>query len=180
MNLYKDLPSGNDDLTTINVVIDIPRGSSNKYEYHEEEGYFTLDRVLHSQMFYPFDYGFIPQTIGDDDDGIDVILLTTYPTFPGCVVKARIIGYLDCHDEGGGDAKIVAVPVSKVDPRWDEYQSIDDIPKHTKKELLLHFKEIKLLEEAKYPKVVIEGFKSKEEAVEVIQKGKAAYDKKDR
>ncbi|MDP3793422.1 MAG: inorganic diphosphatase, partial [Candidatus Uhrbacteria bacterium] len=90
INLYHEIPTG--DAETFHVVVDIPKGCSNKFEYDEEGGYFLLDRVLHSQMFYPFDYGFIPQTHSDDGDAIDVCLLVTYPTFSGCVVKARTIG----------------------------------------------------------------------------------------
>lgn len=177
MNLYKNILATDNDFESIHIVVDIPRGSSNKYEYHEEDGYYTLDRVLHSQMFYPFDYGFIPQTIGEDGDAIDVALLTTYPTFTGCVVKGRIIGYIDCHDESGGDAKIIAVPTENIDPRWSEYQSFENIPQHTQKELLLHFKEIKKLEETKYHKVTITGFGSKEKAIEIIKKAHERYKK---
>jgi inorganic pyrophosphatase len=166
MNLYKDIDPGTPE--EFNMVVDIPAGSSNKYEYDEEGGYIKLDRVLHHQMFYPFDYGFIPQTHADDGDAIDVILLTTYPTVPGCVIKARPIGVIRTSDESGGDDKIVAVPVSKVDPRFDEINSYSDLPSHQQQELLLHFKEIKKLEKAKYDKVVIEGFDDKEKAKEAI------------
>jgi inorganic pyrophosphatase len=157
------------------MVVDLPKFSSNKYEYDEEGGYFKLDRVLHSQMFYPFDYGFIPQTHSDDGDAIDVCLLVTYPTFAGCVVKCRPIGMIKTSDEKGGDNKILAVPVSKLDPRFDEVKSIDDLPKHVQEELLLHFKEIKKLEKAKYDKVQIDGFGSVDEAKAEIQRAMEAY-----
>lgn len=173
INLYHEIPAG--DSEVFHMVVDLPKFSSNKYEYDEEGGYFKLDRVLHSQMFYPFDYGFIPQTHSDDGDALDVCLLVTYPTFPGCVVKARTIGMLKTADEKGGDNKILAVPVSKLDPRFDEITSIDDLPKHVQEELLLHFKEIKKLEKAKYDKVVINGFGSVEEAKAEISRGIEAY-----
>jgi inorganic pyrophosphatase len=173
INLYHEIPSG--DASTFHVVVDLPKGSSNKFEYDEEGGYFKLDRVLHSQMFYPFDYGFIPQTHSDDGDAIDVCLLVTYPTFPGCVVKARAIGMIKTADEKGGDNKIIAVPVSKVDPRFEEIQTIEDLPAHVREELLLHFKEIKKLEKAKYDKVVISGFGTREEAQAEIERAMAAY-----
>jgi len=176
MNLYHDIPAG--DAEAFHMVVDLPKFSSNKYEYDEEAGYFKLDRVLHSQMFYPFDYGFIPQTHSDDGDAIDVCLLVTYPTFPGCVVKARTIGMLKTADEKGGDNKILAVPVSNVDPRFDEIQSIDDLPKHVQEELLIHFKEIKKLEKAKYEKVVINGFGTVDEAKVQITRAMEAYKKK--
>src|SRR3989339_181281 len=173
INLYHELSAG--DADTFHVVVDLPKGSSNKFEYDEEGGYFKLDRVLHSQMFYPFDYGFIPQTHSDDGDAIDVCLLVTYPTFPGCVIKARTIGMIKTADEKGGDNKILAVPISKVDPRFDEIQSVNDLPKHIQQELLIHFKEIKKLEQTKYDKVVINGFDDVEAAKMEIHKAMEAY-----
>jgi len=173
INLYHEVEAG--DADAFHVVVDLPKGSSNKFEYDEEGGYFKLDRVLHSQMFYPFDYGFIPQTHSDDGDAIDVCLLVTYPTFPGCVVKARAIGMIKTSDEKGGDNKIIAVPVTKVDPRFDEIKSVNDLPKHVQEELLIHFKEIKKLEKAKYDKVKIDGFGSADEAKKEIVKAMKAY-----
>lgn len=173
INLYHELEAGNSD--EFKMVVDLPKFSSNKYEYDEEGGYFKLDRVLHSQMFYPFDYGFIPQTHSDDGDAIDVCVLVTYPTFSGCVIKCRAIGMIKTSDEKGGDNKILAVPVSKLDPRFDEVKSVQDLPKHVQEELLIHFKEIKKLEKAKYDKVQIDGFGSVEEAKAEIQKAMDAY-----
>ena len=173
INLYHEVSCGTAD--EFHVVIDLPKGSSNKVEYDEEGGYFKLDRVLHSQMFYPFDYGFIPQTHSDDGDAIDVCLLVTYPTFSGCVVKARAIGMIKTSDEKGGDNKILAVPVSKIDPRFDEIKTIDDLPKHVQEELLIHFKEIKKLEKSKYDKVKIDGFGTADEAKAEIQKSMETY-----
>jgi inorganic pyrophosphatase len=176
MNLYKDLESWSDEAKgEINVVVDLPKGSTNKYEYDEEGGYFKLDRVVHHQMFYPFDYGFMPRTHYDDNDAIDVCLLTTYPTFPGCVVKARVIGSIDTADEKGVDLKVIAVPTEKVDPRFAEIQSYTDLPKHVQEELLLHFKEIKKLEKAKYDKVVINGWKDKEATMVEIKRAISNY-----
>lgn len=176
MNLYKDLESFPGE-GEINVVIDIPKGGSNKYEYDEEGGYFKLDRVLHHQMFYPFDYGFVPRTHYDDGDAVDVMLLTTYPTFPGCVIRARVVGAIDTADEKGSDLKVLAVPVGKVDPRWNEVNSYEDLPKHTQEELALHFKEIKKLEKAKYDKVVINGWKDKEFAWKEVMRSAEEYKK---
>ena len=163
------------DESTIHMVVDIPRGGSNKYEYDEQGGYYKLDRVLYHQMFYPFDYGFIPRTHYDDGDAVDVMLLTTYPTFPGCVIKARVIGAIDTADESGNDLKVLAVPADKVDPRFKEIQSYSDLPKHVQDELELHFKEIKKLEKAKYDKVVINGWKDKEFAMTEIKRAMEAY-----
>ncbi len=174
-NLFKDLPSGENVPEEINVVIDIPKGRANKYEYQEEEGYFALDRVLFSPMFYPFEYGFIPQTASEDGDSLDVVLLTTYPTFPGCVIKARPIGVLLMSDEAGGDNKLIAVPVDKVDPRFKEIQDINDVNEHLKKEIQNFFAEYKKLEEEKYKHVKVEGFKGKKDALEIVKKAVEKY-----
>ena len=173
INLYHEVPAGSAE--EFHVVVDLAKGSSNKYEYDEEGGFFKLDRVLHHQMFYPFDYGFIPQTHSDDGDAIDVCLLVTYPTFSGCVVKARAIGMLKTADEKGGDNKILAVPVNKLDPRFAEITSYEQLPKHVQEELLLHFKEIKKLEKAKYDKVVVNGFGSADEAKSEVNRAMEAY-----
>ena len=93
-----------------NVVIDVPRGSNNKYEYDHHLGCFRLDRVIHNNMYYPVDYGFIPQTLSEDGDSCDVCLLTTNPTFTGCLIKTRPIGILYTSDNAGDDPKIIAAP----------------------------------------------------------------------
>lgn len=173
INLYHEVPCGTPD--EFNVVIDLPKGSSNKVEYDEEGGYFKLDRVLHQPTFYPFDYGFIPQTHAGDGDATDVCLLLTHPTFTGCVVKARAIGMIKTADQDGDDAKIIAVPVSKVDPRFDEMKSIDDLPAHVQEEFLLYFKEYKKLEKKKYDKIQINGFGSLDEAKAEIAGAMEAY-----
>ena len=147
INLYHQVPCGTPE--EFNVVVDIPKGSSNKYEYDEEGGYYKLDRSVHHSMFFPFDYGFIPQTHAGDGDAIDVCLLLTAPTFSGCVVKARAIGIIRTADQDGPDDKIIAVPVAKLDPRFNEIQSFEDLPAHVQEEYLIFFKELKKLEKAK-------------------------------
>jgi inorganic pyrophosphatase len=175
MNLYKEISPGANPPEKINVVIDIPKGSVNKYEYNEEGGYFELDRVLYSPLFYLFEYGFIPQTLSEDGDSLDVVLLVSYPTFPGCVIKARPIGLLKMKDEKGEDNKIIAVPDEKIDPRFKEVKSIDDLGSHLKEEITLFFKDYKKLEKEKYEFVEVEGFKGKEEAKEIIEKAVKRY-----
>jgi inorganic pyrophosphatase len=175
-NLFKDIPPGENPPEKINVVIDIPKGQNNKFEY-KEEGYFSLDRVLFSPFFFPFEYGFIPQTASEDGDSLDVILLTTYPTFPGCVIKARPIGVLLMKDEAGTDNKIVAVPVEKVDPNFKEIKKIEDVGEHLKKEIKVFFEDYKKLEKEKYKHVKVEGFAGLEEAKKIIEKGVKNYKK---
>ena len=169
-NLFKDIIPGENPPEQINVVVEIPKFCPNKYEYNEKKGYFKLDRVLYSPMFYPCDYGFVPQTASEDGDALDVLLLTTYSTFPGCIVKARPIGMLLMKDEDGIDNKIVAVPIEKVDPRFKEIQDINDLGEHIKKEIKLFLADYKKLEPEKYKYVKVEGFEGKEKAMEIIKK----------
>lgn len=176
-NLFRDLPAGPNPPQEINVVVDIPKGGSNKYEYQEKGGYFQLDRVLYSPLFYPFEYGFIPQTASEDGDSLDVVLLTTFPTFPGCLIKARPIGVLLMKDEQGIDNKIVALPLEKVDPRFKEIQKIEDIDEHLKKEIEVFFKDYKKLETEKYKFVKVEGWQGVEVAQEIIKKAVEKYKK---
>lgn len=179
MNLYKNIPAYYDKKEWIvNIVVDIPKWSTNKYEYDEEGGYFRLDRVIHHSMFYPFDYGFIPQTTEMDGDAVDVFLLWTYPTFSGCVIRARLLGVIDVVDEKWQDPKLIAVPTHEIDPRWDEYQWINDIPKHIKEELGVFFKEYKKLETRKYEHTVVHGFETKWQAYEYVDKAIIRYKEK--
>ena len=176
MNLFKDISSGDNLPEEINVVIDIPKGCSNKYEYNEEKGFFELDRVNYSPIFYPCDYGFVPQTHSEDGDALDVLLLTTYPTFSGCVIKARPIGMLLMKDEAGTDNKIIAVPIEKVDPRFKEIQDINDLGEHIKKEIKVFFEDCKKLEPEKYKYVKVQGFENKQKALEIIKKAIEKYE----
>lgn len=169
MNLIKDVSPGENPPENINVVVDIPKGSLNKYECDDEKGYFCLDRVLYSPIVFPFDYGSIPQTKAEDGDAIDVVLLVTYPTFPGCVVKARPIGILFMEDEAGEDNKIIAVPTEKIDPRFKEIKDIADLPGHTKQEIEFFFEHYKKLEPEKFVK--IKNWAGKEKAKEKILQG---------
>jgi len=170
INFLRDLPVGPNPPDKINVVVEVPAGSANKYEYLEDEGYFILDRVLYSPMFYSFEYGGIPQTMSEDGDTLDVVLFTTYPTFPGCVINARPVGLLLMRDEKGLDRKILAVPLNEKDPRFREIKDIDDIPEHRRKEIKLFFAEYKRLERKKYKFVRVEGWRDKEEAKKEIER----------
>lgn len=174
-NLFKDIPAGENPPEQINIVIDIPKGSKNKYEYEEDKGYFKLDRTLYSPMFFPFEYGFIPQTTSGDGDSLDVVLLTTYPTFSGCVISARPVGVLLMEDEAGIDNKIVAVPLEEVDPRFGEIRKIEDLGEHLKKEIEIFLADYKKLEKEKYKFVKIKGWKGAEKAKEIIKKAVEKY-----
>ena len=174
VNLYKDISPGDNLPEEINVIIDIPKGCSNKYEYKEKQGYFELDRVIYSPLFFPFEYGFIPQTLSGDGDSLDVVLLTTFPTFSGCLIKARPVGVLLMEDEKGIDHKIVAVPLEKIDPHFKNIKDIEDINEHSKEEIKVFFEDYKKLEKDKFVK--IKGWEKADKAKEIIQKAIERYE----
>ncbi len=128
----------------IEVTVEIPSGSRNKYEYDHERRRFVLDRVLYSSVHYPCDYGFIEGSLADDGDPLDVLVVISEPTFPGCVVRARPIGVLDMKDDKGHDYKILAV--AHDDPRWDEADALEDVSPHRLREIENFFETYKALE----------------------------------
>jgi len=132
------------DDATVMALIEIPRGSRNKYEFDEATGRFYLDRVLYSSVHYPTDYGYIVETLAGDGDPLDVLVLVQEPTFPGCMIKARVLGGLDMSDEKGSDFKVLAAPVG--DPRYAHYLRLADIGDHWLREIETFFATYKLLE----------------------------------
>lgn len=128
----------------INVLIEIPAGSKNKYEFDKELNAFALDRVLYSSVHYPYDYGFVPNTLADDGDPLDGMVMIDQPTFPGCVIKARPIGMLEMIDGGDRDEKILCVAAD--DPRYSGVKSLADVPSHRLDEIAEFFKTYKNLE----------------------------------
>ena len=131
----------------MNVIIEIPMGSRVKYELDKDTGLIKFDRVLYSPMHYPANYGFVPQTLWDDGDPLDVLVLGYEPLVPGCLVEVRPIGVLDMIDGGDGDAKVLAVPVS--DPRYKEVKDITDVEPHTLLEIKHFFTVYKDLQKKK-------------------------------
>ena len=128
----------------INVLIEIPGGSKNKYEFDKDMNAFALDRVLFASVRYPFDYGFVPNTLADDGDPLDGMVMMDEPTFPGCVIAARPIGMLEMIDGGDRDEKILCVPAE--DPRYKEVNSLKDIAPHRLEEIAEFFRTYKNLE----------------------------------
>jgi inorganic pyrophosphatase len=128
----------------VDAFIEIPTGSQNKYEFDKEKGVFRLDRVLYSPMHYPTEYGYLEGTLAEDGDPLDILVLTTFPTFPGCVITSRVIGVLLMSDDKGPDEKLLAVPVD--DPRFNEVKSLDDVAPHILKEIEHFLKVYKDLE----------------------------------
>jgi inorganic pyrophosphatase len=139
MNLLHDIKAGTTE--EMNVIVEIPKFSKNKYEVDKETGLIALDRVMHSAQDYPFDYGFVPQTLFDDGDALDVVLLTTYPLAPGILVKARPVAIMEMTDGGDRDDKVIAVPVD--DPRFSEIKDLADLNKHFIKETTHFFETYK-------------------------------------
>ncbi len=137
----------------INVVIEIPQGSSIKYEIDEESGELFVDRFLHTAMFYPLNYGFIPQTLEADGDPVDVLVLSDQPVTPRSIIPSRPIGLLETEDQEGNDAKIIAVPLNKIDPTYASFNEYSDLPKSLQNKIVHFFEQYKNLEEGKWTKV---------------------------
>jgi inorganic pyrophosphatase len=154
----------------VEAVIEIPSGSRNKYEYDHERGIFRLDRVLYSSVHYPTDYGFIPDTLADDGDPLDILVVVEEPTFPGCYVRARPIGTLVMSDEKGLDEKILAVPVD--DPRYDGITQLDQLQPHWLLEIENFFAIYKTLQKKE---VTIKGWEPLASAWKIIEKTRQQY-----
>ncbi len=154
-----------DNLAAVEVIVEIPRGSRNKYEIDHTTGLVHLDRVLYSSVHYPADYGFIPGTKAADGDPLDALVIVQEPTFPGCHMKIRPIGVLLMRDEMGIDEKILGVPVA--DPRFDGINDISDLQKHWLVEIDNFFNIYKTLEDKESS---VEGWKGAEEARAVLKK----------
>jgi inorganic pyrophosphatase len=138
-------------LDVIEVMVEIPRGSRNKYEFDKERGVFILDRVLYSSVHYPTDYGYVVDTLAEDGDALDALVVVHEPTFPGCHIAARPIGVLDMRDEKGPDEKILAVPLG--DPRFQSVVDLNTLDPHWLREIENFFQTYKALED-KWTEVV--------------------------
>ncbi len=158
-------------MASYDVVIEIPRGSRNKYEVDHETGRVYLDRVLFTSFVYPTDYGFFENTLGLDGDPVDALVLLEYPVFPGVGVKVRPVGVFNMSDEAGIDSKIICVPFK--DPRWTHIQDITDVPQQTRDEIEHFFNRYKDLEPGKWVKT--EGWGDAAEAEKIVQAGLKAY-----
>src|SRR3989344_5826268 len=153
----------------VNVFVEIPQGVSVKYELDKESGLIFVDRFLYTEMNYPFNYGFVPGTLAQDGDPVDILVLSSKPVVPGTVIPSRPIGMLEMEDEAGIDNKVVAVPLPKVDPKYKENNDVTDITEKVKEEIKFFFENYKKNEPGKWVK--LKEWKGKEEAVEEIRKG---------
>ncbi|MBP9866259.1 MAG: inorganic diphosphatase [Candidatus Omnitrophica bacterium] len=154
----------------VDVMIEIPKGSRNKYEYDKTRKVFKFDRMLFSAVHYPSDYGFVWDTLAQDGDALDALVLVWEPTFPGCVIKARPVGLFKMWDEKGPDEKILCVPVG--DPFWNHIHELTDVPPHLLKEIEHFFAIYKELEKKK---TGVEGWKDRKAALEIITESRERF-----
>lgn len=158
------------DNDVIEVFVEIPKGSRNKYEWDHHTRRFTLDRMLFTAVQYPGDYGFVPHTWAEDSDSLDALVILGEPTFPGCTIHARIVGVFWMTDEKGPDAKIITVP--NVDPRWQHVQELRDVPDHLLAEIGHFFSIYKDLEGKK---VKVEGFGTRIDALAEVERDRRRF-----
>ena len=172
IHLWHELSAGPNPPDIVYAVIEVPKGSRNKYEYAKRAGVIKLDRVLYSSLHYPGDYGFVPQSYFEDGDPLDILVMVNEPTFPGCVIEARPIGMFKMIDKGLPDYKILAVPAT--DPNFNDFNNLEDAPKHFPTEVMHFFMTYKQLEGAE---VKNEGWTDAQEACQTIQHSLELYKK---
>ena len=178
MNLWHDITIGKNAPEEINCIIEISKGSHNKYEIDKETGLIKLDRANYGPVAYPFDYGFVPQTLWEDGDALDVILLSTFPIDSGILVNVRPVAIMKMQDSGESDDKIIAVPVE--DKRWNDIKDLKDLNRHNLKEFKLFWENHKKLKGENpndYP-IEILGIEGKEKAIEAVKKSQKLYAEK--
>ncbi|HSB91678.1 MAG TPA: inorganic diphosphatase [Flavitalea sp.] len=167
---WHGVPPGEHAPRTVNAVIEIPQGSRAKYEIDKESGLLRLDRIIYSSFYYPCNYGFIPQTYGGDKDPLDILVLTSLPVVPLCLMTAKVVGVMQMVDSGDADDKIIAVAAH--DPSVKHFNNIEELPKHFFDELRHFFEEYKKLENKT---VVVEEFGDKHAALQIITEAMAYY-----
>jgi len=172
MNVWHDVPVGKRQPEVVNAIIEIPKGSRAKFEVDKETGLIKLDRVLYCSSEYPVNYGFIPQSLGDDKDPLDILVYCSQALPAGCLVEARVIGVYNMVDNGEGDEKILAIATK--DPLVNHIEKLEDFPPHLLKEIQNFFETYKILEKKS---VQINGLDAKEKACQVITKALEDYKK---
>ncbi|WP_263264855.1 inorganic diphosphatase [Pseudomonas sp. RIT-PI-S] len=171
---YSKIPAGKDVPNDIHVVIEIPANHAPiKYEVDKDSDALFVDRFVATPMFYPANYGYIPNTLADDGDPLDVLVVTPYPVVPGSVIRARPVGVLHMDDEGGGDAKVLAVPHDKLSALYTEVKEYTDLPPLLLQQIQHFFENYKALEKGKWVKLKEWG--NADEARAEITKAVAAY-----
>ncbi len=155
----------------LNCIVEIPKGSRNKYEYDPELGAIKLDRFISASVVYPTDYGYIPDTLAPDGDPLDVLVCVSEPTFPGCVVVAKAVGVFQMSDEKGPDDHVVCVPCD--DPGWNSYEDVDDLPAQLRAEIGHFFSVYKDLDPDRHSEVG--GWAGRDAALELVEKTRRAF-----
>ena len=155
----------------LHCVIEIPKGSRNKYEYDPVLGAITFDRFVSASVIYPTDYGFVPESLGGDGDALDVLVCVTEPTFPGCVIPIRAIGLFRMRDEKGPDDKVVAI--APTDPNWSDYHDVDQLPRALRAEINHFFTVYKDLDETRSSEPM--GWAGPDDAVQMIAAARDRY-----
>jgi inorganic pyrophosphatase len=171
------IPAGKNPPSNVNVIIEVPMGSLPvKYEFDKDSGAVFVDRFLQTPMFYPCNYGFIPQTLSGDGDPADVLVVAQYPLIPGSVIAVRPVGVLLMEDDGGQDEKILAVPVSKLTPLYDHVKNYTDLPESLVAQVKHFFEHYKDLEKGKWVKITGWADAARAEAliVEAVERAKKA------
>lgn len=172
-NPWHEVSMGDNAPDVVNGIVEIPRGSRAKYELDKETGMITLDRVLYSSVFYPANYGFIPQSYCDDNDPLDILILSQVELVPLCLVPSKVIGVMRMIDGGEADDKIIAVPLE--DMSFSHYNDIGELPAHTLREMRSFFEDYKKLENKS---VEVEEFQSRELAIEIVKQSSIDYKNK--
>ena len=173
-NLFRDLEAGSNPPEEIHVVVECLKGERNKYEYEKDLPGVVLDRVLHSNVHYPADYGFIPRSWYDDDDPLDALVLVEDSTFPSCVIEARPVALMGMDDDGEQDDKVICVPTE--DPRFDHIKDLEDVPDHLQAEIDEFFATYKNLEAGKEVETL--GWDGRNAALDAISHSQELYAEK--
>lgn len=169
MSLFDVFP-GSKSPEFVNAIVEIPKGRRSKFEVDKETGLIKLDRYLYSSSHYPGDYGFVPRTLAEDGDALDMLVMVNEPTFSGCLIETRVVGLFRMTDRGANDYKILGVP--NTDPLFDEIRDLEDVPSHYLREVEHFFGTYKQLEGVN---VLTQGWASKDAAIEQVQKAMEAY-----
>jgi len=162
-------------MSEIDVIIEISKGSHIKYEYDKDMNIIVCDRILHTPFKYPFNYGFVPNTLSEDKDPLDVVVLMDDELIPGCKIRCKILGYIDTKDDAGNDPKMIVCPIERIDPTWKNINDIQDINSHTLTKIKYFFQHYKDLENKS---VYVGEFYAKIDAVNIYNESLQRYNVK--
>jgi inorganic pyrophosphatase len=168
--IYANVPPGTHIPDVVHAIVEIPKGRRSKFEIDKRTGFMKLDRYLYSSSHYPGDYGFIPQTLADDGDALDILVMVNEPTFSGCLIEARVVGLFRMTDRGAADYKVLGVP--HTDPLFAEFQQLEDVPAHFLREVEHFFTTYKQLEGVM---IQTQGWATREAGIDEVQQSVKRY-----